>query len=213
MEVYEANGCKAGEDSITHYYWRFEEQEYEQFAYEMVFDKTGTEELIPEVISRDEDGQETHYCLTKEITVIEEPKIIDDPLGEYTLAPIYFDFDKYNIRKDAKVVMGSNIETLTENPQVIIEVIGHTDSKGSDSYNMKLAEKRAKSAVDYLTKNGIPKSQIITIISKGEAEPAVPNTNPDGSDNPDNRQKNRRVEFKVVPKVTAIEFTPEGINI
>jgi outer membrane protein OmpA-like peptidoglycan-associated protein len=209
MEIYEAAESKAGNDSITHYYWKYEEQEYEQFAYEMVFDEVGTEELVLEVIARDEDGFETHYCLTKEITVIEEP-IIEVPT--FALKPIYFDFDKYNIRKDADEVMSFNLEELINNPDVIIEVIGHTDSKGSDSYNMKLATKRANAAVKYLTKNGIPKDRIITIISKGESDPAAPNTNADGSDNPTNRQKNRRVEFKVVTNSQAFELTPANTD-
>lgn len=208
MEVYEANGCKAGEDSITHYYWKYNDQEYEQFAYEMVFDKVGTEELVLEVISRGKDGYETHYCLTKEITVMDEPII--DTVPDFVLKPIYFDFDKYNIRGDAQETLDYNINVLTENPDVIIEVIGHTDSKGSESYNMKLGENRAKWAIKYLTKNGIDKERIITIISKGESEPAVPNTNPDGSDNPENRQKNRRVEFKPATKVTAFDDIPEN---
>ena len=177
----------------------------------MVFDEVGTEELVLEVIARDASGIETHYCLTKEITVIEEPKGPEVP--SFVLNPIYFDFDKYFIRDDAQEVMGINIEELTNNPDVIIEVIGHTDSKGTDSYNMKLAEKRANAAVKYLTKNGISKDRITTIISKGESEPAVPNSNPDGSDNPDNRQKNRRVEFQVVPKITAFgELPANGQN-
>lgn len=209
MEIYEANGCKAGNDSITHYYWKYNNEEFEQFAYEMVFDKPGKEELILEVISRSKDGVETHYCLTKEITVLDKPEIVD-PLADFKLKPIYFDFDKYNIRMDAKDVMNFNIDELTKNPDVMIEVIGHTDSKGTDTYNIKLAEKRAKAAVDFLTKKGIPKDRIITVISRGEAEPAAPNTNPDGSDNPDNRQKNRRVEFKPVTNSTAIEFIPSN---
>lgn len=205
MEIYEATGSKAGKDSITHYFWKYDDQQYEQYAYEMVFDEVGTEKLVLEVISRSEDGFETHYCLTKEITVIDKPVIDDTP--DFALEPIYFDFDKYFIRKDAKETMEFNINELTENPNVLIEVIGHTDSKGSDSYNIKLATKRANAAVDYLIKKGISKERIVTIISKGEAEPAVPNTNPDGSDNPDNRQKNRRVEFKPVTNATSMDFS------
>lgn len=207
MEIYEALDSVAGMDSVTHYFWKYNDEVYEQFAYEMIFDELGTEELDLELISRNDDGYETHHRVNWEILVIEQPAI-DTGLvaGDFDLKPIYFDFDKYFIRKDAKEIMEYNLEQLNENPNVMIEVIGHTDAFGSDSYNMKLATKRANAAVEYLVKEGIGKERITTIISKGESEPAVPNANPDGSDNPNNRQKNRRVEFKPVTNSTAIEL-------
>ncbi len=201
MEIYEAIDSMAGGDSVTHYFWKYKDEIYEQLAYEMIFNEVGKEELELEMISRNEEGYETHHRVNYFITVIEEPII--DTTPDFVLKPIYFDFDKYDIRKDAKETLNYNIQVLTENPDVLIEVIGHTDSKGSDSYNVKLSENRCKWAINYLMKNGIDKDRIITVVSKGESEPAVPNTNPDGSDNPDNRQLNRRVEFKPAEKISA----------
>lgn len=204
MEVYDAKASSAGKDSITHYFWKYNEDEFEQYAYEMVFNDLGTEKLILEVIARSPSGFETHYCLTKEITVIQEPIDEDTLVAFFNLKNIYFDFDKYNIRKDARDTMEYNINQLKDHPDVMIEVHGHTDAFGTNTYNQKLGERRAQSAVDYLIKKGINKDRIITIISKGEEHPAVPNANPDGSDNPVNRQKNRRVEFKPVRKTDVV---------
>lgn len=204
MEIYESVDSLAQGDSITHYFWKYNDEIYEQYAYEMVFNEIGTEKLELEMISRDDEGFETHHRVNYLINVIDKPAV--DTILDFALKPIYFDFDKYFIRKDAKETMAFNIDELTKNPDVLIEVIGHTDAMGSDSYNMKLATKRANAAVEYLVKKGIDKDRITTVISKGEKEPAAPNANPDGSDNPVNRQKNRRVIFKVVSNVSAFEF-------
>ena len=82
---------------------------------------------------------------------------------------------------------------LVEVPTLKIEISGHTDSKGSDPYNQKLSEKRAKSVVDYLIGKGISKSRL-TYRGAGEAEPVATNDTEEGM------QMNRRTEFKVLEK-------------
>ena len=82
-------------------------------------------------------------------------------------------------------------------PLLELEASGHTDSKGTDSYNQMLAKKRSASVVSYLTSKGIDGKRIRSI-SKGESTPVAINTKPDGSDSPDGRKLNRRVEFRVV---------------
>jgi outer membrane protein OmpA-like peptidoglycan-associated protein len=108
---------------------------------------------------------------------------------------ILFDFDKWNIRagaeKDLKKVGG--IINAYKSPEVIIS--GHTDSKGSDEYNLTLSKKRAESVKDWLVKNAGVDASIIQTAGYGESKPTAPNTNPDGTDNPEGRQKNRRVEI------------------
>ena len=78
-----------------------------------------------------------------------------------------------------------------------IHVWGHTDSKGSDQYNAVLSQKRAVAVANWLKKN-IKTKGLVMAIGRGEQEPLVPNENADGSDNPANRQKNRRVTLSVV---------------
>ncbi len=111
------------------------------------------------------------------------------------LLPIHFDFDKYNIRADAKIILDRNIKILKQNPEFLVKIAAHTDSKGSNEYNKILSENRAKSAYNYMIAKGIEKERIIAIVALGEEQPIAPNVNSDGSDNPVGRQKNRRDEF------------------
>jgi outer membrane protein OmpA-like peptidoglycan-associated protein len=76
------------------------------------------------------------------------------------LENIYYDFNKADIRPDAAVELDKLVQTLLDNPTVKIELSSHTDCRGSDSYNQSLSAKRAKSAVDYIVKQGIPKARI-----------------------------------------------------
>ena len=92
---------------------------------------------------------------------------------------------------------------------MIVEVRGHTDSKGSDNYNDKLSKQRAAAAIQYLVKEGIVKDRL-QAKGLGESEPAAENEKPDGSDNPEGRQLNRRVEFKIVTGGTLGAVDEEG---
>jgi outer membrane protein OmpA-like peptidoglycan-associated protein len=87
-----------------------------------------------------------------------------------------------------------------DNPRIIVEISSHTDSVSSDEYNMKLSQKRAESVVKYLISKGIEKERLVAK-GYGESKPIAPNTNPDGTDNPEGRQKNRRTEFKIIGSI------------
>ena len=78
-----------------------------------------------------------------------------------------------------------------------LEIGAHTDSKGTDVYNLKLSDARAKSVVDYLIGKGIAADRLESK-GYGESKPVAENANADGSDNPEGRQKNRRTEFKII---------------
>lgn len=110
---------------------------------------------------------------------------------------ILFDFDKWEIRPEAEPVLTQVAEVINKYPKAAVLIEGFTDSKGSDSYNLKLSGKRAASVKDWLLKKGDVGSKKITTKGLGEADPVAPNENPDGSDNPEGRQKNRRVEITV----------------
>lgn len=113
---------------------------------------------------------------------------------------IYFEFNSHKLTADSRSVIDSSLyPTLKNNPLLIIEISTHTDSKGSDSYNKKLSERRANSIVKHLISLGIEKDRLKGV-GYGESQPIAPNTNPDGSDNPEGRAKNRRSEFKVLGK-------------
>lgn len=110
---------------------------------------------------------------------------------------VYFDFDESVVRAGAADTLDMVLQTLNENPEMIVEVRGHTDSKGSDNYNDKLSDERANAAIQYLISKGIS-SERLQPKGLGETEPAADNERTDGSDNPEGRQLNRRVEFKIV---------------
>jgi outer membrane protein OmpA-like peptidoglycan-associated protein len=110
------------------------------------------------------------------------------------LADALFDFDKANLRADAEATLKAALPEIAKATGHAARVEGHTDGKGSDAYNMKLAEARGRTVRDWLGANGaIPPATPIKAFGKGV--PIAPNTNPDGSDNPEGRQKNRRVEI------------------
>ena len=77
-----------------------------------------------------------------------------------------------------------------------LEIIGYTDAQGTNEYNLKLSQQRADACKDYLIKQGVAANKL-TSTGKGECCPLKPDV-VDGKDNPENRQANRRVEFKVI---------------
>lgn len=110
---------------------------------------------------------------------------------------VYYDFNKASLQETSFTSLDDLVTLLNENPTMQIELSAHTDSKGSDQYNDKLSGERAQSVVDYLISKGIAKERLIAK-GYGESQPVAPNTNADGTDNPEGRQLNRRTEFKVL---------------
>jgi len=110
---------------------------------------------------------------------------------------VLFDFDKWDIRPDAEGALKKVGEIIKayRSPNVLIS--GHSDSKGQEDYNQNLSLKRAESVKDWLVKNAALDAGIMKTEGWGETKPVAPNTNPDGSDNPEGRQKNRRVEILI----------------
>lgn len=111
---------------------------------------------------------------------------------------ILFDSNSSELREDATPALTLIADVLRYFEGDSAIVIGHTDTVGSTSYNQNLAEQRAQSVVDALIgDHGIPADQL-TAEGRGEDEPIAPNTTPEGEDNPEGRQLNRRVEIVVL---------------
>jgi peptidoglycan-associated lipoprotein len=115
----------------------------------------------------------------------------------FVLDNIYFDFAKSDITPAAANELNKLVEILKDNPEIKIEMGSHTDSVDTYEYNLLLSQRRAESTVRYLVNNGISQ-QRLTAKGYGETKPVARNTNPDGSDNPVGRARNRRTEFKIV---------------
>jgi outer membrane protein OmpA-like peptidoglycan-associated protein len=112
-------------------------------------------------------------------------------------ADALFAFDEWTLSPEAEetlVVLAPEIEKAGRKRRMSIE--GHTDSKGSDDYNRTLSEKRAATVKEWLVARGaMPPTT--PVVAHGESRPIAPNEKPDGSDDPEGRQKNRRVEVVI----------------
>lgn len=111
-------------------------------------------------------------------------------------ADVLFDFDKANIRRDAHDAL-TKVATILKAMRGPVTIEGHTDGKGKAAYNQKLSERRAAAVKDWLVKSGGIEARRIATRGWGMQRPAVPNAKPDGRDDPEGRQKNRRVEITV----------------
>lgn len=109
------------------------------------------------------------------------------------LQDINFDFDKYNVRDDAKAILEKNAAWLKKNPSVKTQIEGHCDERGSSEYNLALGDRRAKSTKDYLVSLGIEAGRIPTI-SFGKEKPLDPGHNEEAW------AKNRRAHFVIISK-------------
>jgi outer membrane protein OmpA-like peptidoglycan-associated protein len=110
---------------------------------------------------------------------------------------VLFDFDRWDIRPDAEPILRQVAEIIQRYPKSKVAIAGHTDAKGADAYNLQLSARRATSVKAWLVQYGGVDGKRMTTKGEGEADPVAPNTHPDGSDNPEGRQKNRRVELTV----------------
>lgn len=122
-----------------------------------------------------------------------EPPKVDE---KFVIENVYYDYDKYELKPESYPALDVLVRMLNYYPEMVIELSAHTDSKGSDKYNMTLSEKRAQSVVAYLIEKGIAPERLVAK-GYGETQPIAENTI-NGKDNPDGRQKNRRTEFKVL---------------
>ncbi len=109
------------------------------------------------------------------------------------LRNIFFDFDKATLRPESANELERLIKLLNDLPTLKIEISSHTDSKGSDDYNMKLSQARSESVVGYLINHGIAKDRLVAQ-GYGETKPIATNDTDEG------RQNNRRSEFKILSK-------------
>lgn len=115
---------------------------------------------------------------------------------KFVMENIFYDFDKWDILPESEIELNKLIKIMNENPSWKVELGSHTDSRGTDSYNKVLSQKRSGSAVGYIIKNGIDKGRII---AKGYGEYQLVNHCGNGVEcSDDEHRKNRRTEFKIL---------------
>ena len=127
-----------------------------------------------------------------------DPKVItDNGVLMFDLPEILFDFDKFNIRADARVHLDQLVDKLNRYPLINIAIGSHTDNRGTDEYNRQLSQDRATATMNYLVEKGIDASRI-TAKGYGESQPKVDCINKECSD--EEHQINRRSEFVIIVK-------------
>ena len=103
---------------------------------------------------------------------------------------LMFDFDSDRIKPEAATNLRNLASSLDKYPKSDLLIVGHTDSQGSDSYNMDLSQRRAQATADFLVNNGVARSRLRTT-GRGESEPIADNSSATG------QQQNRRVEVAI----------------
>ena len=116
---------------------------------------------------------------------------------------LMFDYNSYGLKTATKTNLDDLAGVLKEYPDTEILIQGHTDSKGSEEYNLELSEKRAKSVYNHLLRKGVSSSRLVTM-GLGESEPIATNETDEG------RQQNRRVEVAVVANEKLRQDAAEG---
>lgn len=149
-------------------------------------------------LSADKEGYlfySEHFSLDKPNSA-DKPFILSVPLqklevgGVVALRNVFFETNKYELLPESKTELQQLINFLTLNPELSIEIQGHTDNVGDENVNLLLSENRAKSVYNYLTGNKVNSSRL-TVKGYGESKPVEDNSTEEG------RQKNRRTEFRI----------------
>ncbi len=177
-----------------------EEEEVTQQVKEEL-QETTDETVSPGLIITDkaeEAVEKPEEMVAEEKPVEEKPaevKPVED-IKEIFLSPVYFGFDSYELTAESKAKLDQIVLLAGELPNLSFELIGLTDAIGPASYNKILSERRARAAKNYLLSAGIAQGKLVAI-GYGETRFAAINANPDGTDSPEGRKFNRRVEIEI----------------
>lgn len=136
-------------------------------------------------------GKKTEIDTAESVLELDETSLIEHEFDQLIFPDIKFVFDKTDIVKGTAKELINVITFMKRNKGVIIEIAGHTDERGQENYNIKLSQKRSEKVKEMMVKKGISADRIMTT-GYGESAPIDVNSNDKG------RQKNRRVEFRIL---------------
>jgi outer membrane protein OmpA-like peptidoglycan-associated protein len=128
-----------------------------------------------------------------DIRVTDTATIVDLP------ADALFEFDKADLTPGAEGELRKAAELIRKAPPGAIEVIGHSDAKGDDAYNLRLSERRARTVADWFADQVGVRQRAFGVSGKGETDPIAPNQTAKGKDDAAGRARNRRVEV-ILPR-------------
>jgi outer membrane protein OmpA-like peptidoglycan-associated protein len=112
-------------------------------------------------------------------------------------ADVLFAFDSAELQPEAREALGEAATVIRERATGTVRIEGHTDSKGDEAYNLALSERRARAVRDWFVNEARLGNVTFATRGFGESMPIGPNAKPDGSDDPEGRRKNRRVEIRM----------------
>lgn len=161
-----------------------------EFDYDYKLVATAPEYLSNQafVSTSDVDASRGAVDLEQDIDIYLEGIQIDQP---YILQNIYYDFDKSDLRPESKAELDKLVNLLETNPTIVIQLGSHTDTNGTERYNIRLGDRRARAVVNYLKDAGIPMDRL-EAFGYGESQPLI---YPELSDS--DEQSNRRSEFRI----------------
>jgi len=146
-------------------------------------------------ISKGDQSHATHSWFKSFVKDYEDglsaPLIRKKERENFVFEPIFFDFDKSEIRDEHKEFLDRLIKVVKGHSDLRVKVTGHTDSEGSNGYNDGLSQRRAQAIINYFVANGLSADRL-KFDFKGETDPAATNDTPEG------RQRNRRVDFEFI---------------
>ncbi|HLS31441.1 MAG TPA: OmpA family protein, partial [Flavobacteriaceae bacterium] len=189
-------------------YYKTETHKYETYTIRASKEEYDTDEKVSKAKL---DEQRIDFQLQRNVVVL-TPGV--DLANVLNIQIIYFDFDKSNIRPDAQVDLEKVYQVLKEYPEIRINIRSHTDSRGSDAYNLALSDRRAKSTKAYLINKGIDASRVE---AEGLGERELINECSDGVPCTEaQHQANRRSEFIILGdnehKIKVEHQAPEVID-
>lgn len=148
------------------------------------------------------------YLIFKKRKPKQEPKPIKQKLKD-VFDNLVFEFNKDVIKPSSYSYLDELADVMVQEPTWKLQIIGHTDNKGSEEYNLDLSTRRANSVKKYLISKGV-KEDIITYEGRGETEPI------DTNDTEQGREKNRRVEFVIIKPdntIVTTEASSQGVEV
>ena len=170
--------------------------------------KPADEMTIAEIVTEADEPEQNLYFVNDFPGISEDDVVLNNVVRRDQLEPFFeendgaakiiilFGFNNNFFPSSARRAFEWTAELINENPSMGFAVRGHTDSKGPMGYNMKLSGQRAQAIVNYFIKQGLD-SERFTVVQKGEADPLLPNVNPDGTDDIEGMRMNRRVEILI----------------
>ena len=126
----------------------------------------------------------------------EVPEDAPEEIAHISLPSIPFSFNDQTIQSEHLTELNEAVRILNDNPNISVLIEGYSDAVGSESFNLKLSRDRAEIVREYLVEHGIA-AERLRVVGRGEIDPLAPNAKDDGSDNPEGRAMNRRVELSV----------------